>query len=628
MGESLLKHTIHCLFAVALAIACAGVAEARNEECILFDDSYGERLASPDPRVDIWWASSGWKISQTRSVPRNMGRAVEISAAGNEAEAAQLVVRPDQTITGFTASASSLTGPDGAVLPAETLEVLRVRYVYVEFPTDAWGVQGMWPDPLPPFVEPITLEPGINQPLWVRVSVPHNTPAGWYEGSIRLDADGFAAEVPLRVRVYGFTLPDKATCTTAFGFGPGTVYRYHGLTDPEDQRLVLQKYLDYFARNRISLYDPVPGHRAEVEWVKLGEDEGAGLDPEVRKLLQEKALTPRFDWSQWDAAMEEAIRERHITTFRIGIPGMGSGTYAGKSEPTLLGYTLGDPEFELAFTAYAQAVEAHLEEKGWLDMCYVYFFDEPNPRQYEWVRDQFIRLKDVAPGIGRMLTEQIDPKLIGGPNIWCPMTSTYNHEDAEERRAEGETIWWYICTVPKRPYAGMFIDHPGTDLRIWLWQTWKYNVTGILFWTTNLWTTGVAYPDHPQNPYEDPMGWKSNPHIPGAREPWGNGDGRFVYPPEAAGGVAQEPVLDGPVSCMRMELLRDGLEDYEYLAMLERLLEEKGQQLSWWRRRRFTRLLEVPASITEDLTTYTKDPAPIEKHRDRVARAIERLTVL
>ena len=620
-----MKQVFSYAMAACLMAGCASLAGAVEVECILFEEAYGERLASPDPAVALWWASSGWKVSQTRPVPSRKGRALEIRAARNEAEAAQLVVCPTRALDGFTAKASSLTGPDGAVLPAEAVEILRVRYVYVEFPTDAWGAQGMWPDPLPPITAPIALEADKNQPLWVRVDVPRDAAPGNYTGVIMLEADGFAAQVPLHVHVYAFELPDRMTCTTAFGFDAGAVFHYQALETPGDRETVLNKYLDYFADNHITLYDPVPGHEIKMEWVKLGENEGEDLDPAVRALLQEKALTPRFDWSDWDAAMESAVRDRHITTFRIGIPGLGGGTYGGHSEPALLDYRLGDPEFELAFTAYAQAVEAHLRDKGWLDMSYVYFFDEPNPKQYEFVRDQFIRLKNVAPGIGRMLTEKIDPKLIGGPNIWCPMTSTYNHDDAEARRAAGETIWWYICTVPKRPFAGMFIDHPGTDLRIWLWQTWQYDVTGLLFWTTTLWSTSVAYPDHPQNPYEDPMGWKSNPYVDGAREPWGNGDGRFVYPPEAAGGVATEPILDDPVACCRMEMLRDGIEDYEYLAMLERLLEDEGNELPARMKRRYQKLLAVPGEISTDLTTYTKDPAPIEKHRDKVGRAIEAL---
>ncbi len=40
------------------------------------------------------------------------------------------------------------------------------------------------------------------------------------------------------------------------------------------------------------------------------------------------------------------------------------------------------------------------------------------------------------------------------------------------------------------------------------------------------------------------------------------------------------------------------------------------------------RLLEVPESITTDMTTFTKDPAPIEARRDRIARVIAKLNGL
>jgi len=36
----------------------------------------------------------------------------------------------------------------------------------------------------------------------------------------------------------------------------------------------------------------------------------------------------------------------------------------------------------------------------------------------------------------------------------------------------------------------------------------------------------------------------------------------------------------------------------------------------------------VPESITTDMTTFTKDPAPIEARRDRIARVIAKLNRL
>ena len=220
--------------------------------------------------------------------------------------------------------------------------------------------------------------------------------------------------------------------------------------------------------------------------------------------------------------------------------------------------------------------------------------------------------------------------LIGGPNIWCSITDTYDHDRAEARRKHGEKFWWYVCTGPKAPYAGLFIDHPAPELRIWLWQTFQRNIEGILVWESTYWTSSAAYPDaqHPQNPYADPMSWTSGYSTPaGEKRPWGNGDGRFIYPPVAAAQAnSPEPVLAGPVDSIRWEHLRDGIEDYEYLSILRRLLEAHQNPIPAALESEARRLLTVPASITTSLTEFTPDGEPIEQHRDAVARMIEQLT--
>ena len=184
--------------------------------------------------------------------------------------------------------------------------------------------------------------------------------------------------------------------------------------------------------------------------------------------------------------------------------------------------------------------------------------------------------------------------------------------------------------MPKAPYCTLFIDHPATELRVWLWQTWARGIGGILVWATNYWTSDTAYPDGLQDPYGDTMSWSSEYSAPaGARRPWGNGDGRFLYPPlEAVRGSEDTPVMDGPVESIRWEMLRDGIEDYEYLAMLRRLLELKGERLSSLEAESYARLLDVPESVTRSLRSFTADPAPIEAHRRRLAVAIATLSRL
>ncbi len=728
---------------------------------------YGAALPSTDESLGLWWCSSGWKVGVRRPTPTATAPAMVIRAAANEAEAAQLVLRPGQPLRNLTVSASDLAGPDSSQIPAARIDILQVRYVHVTQPTDASGTTGLWPDPLPRLTDPVDLTADRNFPLWIRVRVPKAQPPGVYRGTISLHAEGISETVPLQVEVFGFELPDRMTCKTAFGFDTSLVSRYHRLQTEPQQREVLDKYFRCLSEHHISPYESAPFDPIEVTWKNLPAWGGGERDEQhayagkaslritddsthdnvsaqyhtpipaaqqglllsfwyrtreadqpflvtlrhfdaaqrwlsgrnndlriegstewrhvelkieqfpadARSVLldlratlwrEDGALTgtawfdevsvvdqstgeqriigggfeatqqptpqPEFDFTRWDQAMTRAIDELHFNTFRLPVPGLGGGTFHERYEPQLLGYSQDTPQYREAMKAYLGQLESHLRDKGWLDEAFVYWFDEPDPKDYEFVNNGFATLKQWAPAINRMLTEQVEPALIGGPNIWCPLTASYDQESAEQRRAAGEEFWWYVCTGPQAPYCTLFIDHPGTEMRVWLWQTWQRQIAGILVWETNYWTSSAAYPDpsQPQNPYTDPMSWVSGYSTPdGSRRPWGNGDGRFVYPPEAAAdGRPAESVLEGPVECLRLEMLRDGIEDYEYLTILRNLLHSRAAHLTATQRTAYEALLAVPPQITSGITNFTIDPAPIEERRQEVARAVVELLQL
>jgi len=605
------------ILCIALLLSSSTVLAQTSD---YFNSTFGEVLTGSTEQLGLWWASSGWKISPDKPLPETKGRAITIRAARNEAEAAQLIVRPTIPLQDFTLVTMSLTGPDGATIPAKNVEVLKVRYVNVTHPTDKSSVTGLWPDPLPPLKDSMKLQANKNQPLWLRVKVPRDVPAGIYSGDIHLAALNYSSKVKLRVKVYDFTLPDQMTCTSAFGFSTSNVFNYHKLTNMQQKRQVLDKYWASFSDHHISPYNPAPLDSLKVTW------------PKVTESIKAEELKPTFDWTAWDQAMERGIDHYNFNSFRLSIPGLGGGTFHSRRDPELLGFTEDTAHYKAAFNAYCKEMQEHLREKGWLDEAFIYWFDEPAPKDYEFVMNGFAKLKKAAPDITRMLTEQVEPKLIGGPNIWCAVSNNHKDGPAEQRRKHGEKFWWYVCTGPKAPYCTLFIDHPGTELRVWLWQTFKRKIDGILVWQTNYWTSPTAYPDreNPQNPYEDPMGWRTGYSTPkGVKKPWGNGDGRFIYPPESAADAhPDKPVLDGPVDSIRWEMLRDGIEDYEYMVILRKLLKAKEEKLNARQLKKYTALLEVPESITKDMTHFTKDPAPIEAYRDRLARAIARLNRL
>lgn len=599
------KHAVTVTFEQGIAYAARSLTYASP----LYASGYGERLPGSNDAATLWSASSAWKVARNIPAPDAQGDALRLALARNETEAVQLVVRPARDLTGFLATAGDLEGPDGGVIPAGSVDVLRVRYVNVTTPTDRLGAIAPWPEPLPPFRGPIDLVANQNQPLWIRVRAEEGLPAGIYHGEIHLTADGYDATVPLEIEVYGFTLPREMTMETAFGASEGIVAQYHRLDSMEDRRAVWEMYLDALAAYHLSPYNPVPFESITVEWPP------AGADP--------SEMTARIDWEDWAREMERVFEKYPFNTFRFPMPGLAGSKYP-KHRREIAGFQGDTPEFRALFNSYASQIEALFREKGWLDKAYIYWFDEPYDNDIPFVQSGFQLLMDAAPGLRRMIavnSAKYLPALEGYVNMWCPQINAALLPFVDRRHAEGDRFWWYVCTNPKEPYPGLFIDHPGVNMRVWSWMTWGSNVEGLLVWATVRWHSNAAHPDALQNPYEDPMTWQGDAG-PGVRSPYGNGDGVFFYPPESVFEGGDGPVLEPPVGSMRGEMLRDGIEDYEYFAILRRLLDEKGATLTGDEQAAYRALLTPPGEVYTDRRSYSFDPAPLEAHRDKLARAI------
>lgn len=75
---------------------------------------------------------------------------------------------------------------------------------------------------------------------------------------------------------------------------------------------------------------------------------------------------------------------------------------------------------------------------------------------------------------------------------------------------------------------------------------------------------------------------------------------------------------------LRLELLRDGIEDYEYLTMLEQLVNSrKGVKNKVLEEAR--QLLDIPEQIYTNEQTYSKNPRDILEYRQKVAESILKL---
>ena len=566
----------------------------------LSDATSGGLLPGGTDGVSFWCQSSGRKIFRGRPLPQSEAKALRLATARNEEEAVQFVIRPQTELRNVRVAAT---------LPSDLeVEVRRVGYVLVDLPMDSMGARGMWPDPLfAQDADGCAIAAGENQPFWVTVRPKKDAPAGIRRGEIRVSAvrkgKPVSWRVPFEVRVFGFMLPDTMTCETSFGLTFKTVYDYHHAKTDAEKGRIADLYYRHFARHHISPYHPTAGI-LEGSWT----DKWSKPDNPADSI-------PTFDWSAWDAAIEKALNVYHFNTFVFPIKGKGNmdGISRGKRGVRRINGVQDDnPLYETYMERYLKAVEGHLKEKGWLNTAYVYSFDEPRREDYAYMIDDLSRMRKYAPGLRRMVT--VEPKteadrrdLEGHVSLWCPITEHFDRNHVRARQAAGDQVWWYITFSSEAPKVNEHIEHSGVDMRVWLWQTWLEGVTGVLIWETAYWNCKSVYPDpqRPQNPYEDSICW-------GGKKPWNTGEGKYIYPPRKCFSTP-DAVIDGPVDSIRFEMLREGVEDYEYFAMLKRL--DPGNPL-----------LAVPRDVTTSLDDYAKDPAGMERHRLRLARELERLS--
>lgn len=234
------------------------------------------------------------------------------------------------------------------------------------------------------------------------------------------------------------------------------------------------------------------------------------------------------------------------------------------------------------------------------DRAFVQFAETPPPGAWPTVLEDIKRWKATAPSIRPMITTAgISPFIPDDLDLWCvqsPVFDTAANKHILEQIAKGREVWWYVDHVPPRPYGNFFLDFTGVEHRILFWQAWALGVRGFHYWGTN-------YAQPGQDPFND---------VSDATPV--NGDGLLLY-----------PGADGPVDSQRWEIVRDGIEDYDYFAMFmqrrEALNQRGGAEAILSRAAKVYNIGE----IVPDLVTFPREPEGIEQRREALGRMIEEM---
>jgi hypothetical protein len=460
---------------------------------------------------------SGTSFDATSPAPARPATSVSLAMPIGGVDDATVLVRGAQNVS---IQSPTISGP------------LELKFLFAHFVS----VNGTpVPDALLPWDGSQRPAEKTNQPLWLQVTVPDGTPAGTYTGSVGVVADGTSTTVPISVSVAAVTLPKpnqvSGSLMTAFNFSPqaygAKVNALYGVTADQS----LPGLFDFLSSYRIS-----PNN-----WGYGNPSSGKGYTSSRKWWLDKSGqmVTAAGDPSRFSSMWIPVSNNR-----------WSPSTYVGGQSPF-------KPQ---KWCGYLRSVHSFWAKHGWLDSyAYLWGMDEPGGTRYKVVQQQAKTAHSCFAGSHVIVTGRptADNRFLwnGGKDDvddWVVLASRYygqytnpkqtlqhishatqNLAPINAARHRGKQIWAYTYDAGSHSTPGFTATEPLSDPRLFVDWTALEGITGLLYGQG---TTTYS---------------KGNPLDSNDREA---GSYVLVYPGRNA-----------PVASARLEVIREGIEDWEIL---------------------------------------------------------------
>lgn len=478
-----------------------------------------------------------------------------LRAARGETASLQLVLKGEAPLSNLKAHVESVSNGSYNI---ETAEAAWVGYVKLgrTYSSPSEDVlrspSGYFPDPILPDSF-FSTEAYEVQPLWVSIPIKKETPPGLYKGVVsisgKINGNNKTWKKDFHLRVYPVTLSQSPLWVTN--------WFYNGSLKQMNNGETVEKYSPLYWKLFEKIIEITSEHRQNV--FKLNP---IGLT----KIIYEKGKYI-FDFSNFDKAVE--ICGKYCPGFRIEgdhLAGRTSGYWdspfgvdvpmpdSTKSEGLVTKrYLAQDPQTENYLSQFLPALRKHLIEKGWLNKYIQHIADEPSEKNAPSFHAICHLARKYFPDLQTIDAAGITKELIGAIDIWVPLLETYHKDYSfyEKLQQAGKEVWFYTCTGPRKNYANRFIELPLIQTRLLHWINFKYGAKGYLHWGLNYW---------------------SNNQLTGEAsrtEGWPAGDYCIIY-----------PGYNKLYTSIRFEAMRDGIDDYQLLKMIEVIDKEKAMEFS------------------------------------------------
>lgn len=513
-------------------------------------------MTAPFP---VWVQSSLVRVSKT-DPPGTVSTIALFGARGETVDTQVIVQAPASGLTNVNLSASPLSGPSGSTIPASNLTLYREHYITVVGTGDYGGGSnpplgsGTYPEPLIPFNDPETDLPlcGTSAALKAcdaSVSAGQNQPY-WIDISV-----------------------PRGTSNSPPGTYTGTI-------------TITSNQGDATIPVTLTVWNfELPLQPSELSlWTLWSPAVGDTLTTLDQALMRNKVMG-------WDDVAANAASD--ITRFGLNRSGVNN------SHPT--GLQCNGSYKNLPSTAQINSLAAEFPPGLNLDF---YIADE-----LEACANAYSVLKTIGRSVHAsnfgvktlMTTNTPDSNLFNGGDG----RSVIDHWvllDSREKWPRlpftgGGDLWSYTsCNTGSGNTPEWLVDYPPINERIQAgFLNWTQDARGILYYRADGWTAGNTL-----------NSW-NNVNTTACGNGLGRpGDGIFLYPPGTIGSTEPAPGI-------RLKAIRDGIQDYEYAHLLNKL----GQR---------TVLNSVVVPIATSWTNWAHDPDALEKARQQLGQLLDHLS--
>ena len=533
---------------------------------------------APDQTFLAFVTDSLPKVYRDRPVSADAARKPTVELAGNEYESVQVVIVPLRgDLRDVRVACAGLTSGQGII---DDVLVRPAADCFLPIK----GAHGGWhPDVLlknAPFDVP---EHRVAGSVWLTLHTLPDTPAGTYSGVVSVTArDALPVELTISAKVWNFAVPKERNLATEFNLRAYRLARFYfrdkAGTEGAYRRLftadMYRRFLEVLLQYRIAPYPYLDG--TGQSWSRIANLDEKRNGPQVAQL----------DFTEFDRTTQLMLD--------YGV----KYVYAGCMRSTLNADTEREQKREEYWRSFLPRMYAHLKEKGWDDKAFIYGWDEPPPDALHLVRSQHALIKQLMPTVKHLIPYN-HPEHTPGPDdpgyadILVPQWGLYSQQLADQRARHGQTTWVYV--VP-----GFEIHRPTTDYRNLFWNVWRRRSPGFLYFCTAFWYW------NPPLESVNPDGSLTRDFL--ADDKCRQGIYHLCYP---AGRTPE----DGLNASIRLEAIRDGIEDWEYLNMLNGLIERSDDPESPTLKDAVTLMQHIDAGGS----------ARLRDDRARVARAVEAL---